>query len=106
MRKPLCEQHPLTDTLFLYLMLSQETNPAVVNNSSPSIYCFDVEAVNEFFRSHMSAETLARTIREFNHHVAILSLNTPDAPPVISQIMGYLNDFAETINPYFTNQNM
>ena len=83
-------------------MLKQETNPAVVNNSSPSTYCFDVEAVNEFFRSHMSAETLARTIREFNHHVAILSLNTPDAPPVISQIMGYLNEFAETINPYFS----
>lgn len=87
-------------------MFNKETNPAVVNNSSPSTYCFDVEAVNEFFRSHMSAETLARTIREFNHHVAILSLNTPDAPPVISEIMGYLNDFAETINPYFTNQNM
>jgi len=50
----------------------------------------------------MPAETLARTIREFNHHVVILSLNTPDVPPVISEIMGYLNDFAETINPYFS----
>ena len=77
-RKPLCEQHPLTDTLFLYLMFTQETNPAVVNNSSPSTYCFDVEAVNEFFLSYMPAETLARIIREFNHHVAILSLKTPD----------------------------
>ena len=50
----------------------------------------------------MSAETLARIIREFNHHVAILSLNTPDAPFEISQIMRHLNEFAETINPYFS----
>ena len=77
-RKPLFQQHPLTDFLFLYTMLKQENNPAVVNNSSPSTYCFDADAVNEFFLSYMSAETLARTIREFNHHVAILSLNTPD----------------------------
>ena len=88
-------------------MLIQETNPASENNKiANSSYCFDVEAVNEFFRSHMSAETLARIIREFNHHVAILSLNTPDALPVISEITGYLNEFAETINPYFTNQNI
>ena len=83
-------------------MLQQGQNPAVVNNSSPSNYCFDVEAVNKFFLSYMSAETLARIIREFNHHVAILSLNTPDAPFEISQIMRHLNEFAETINPYFS----
>ena len=105
-RKPLFQQHPLTDFLFLYTMLKQETNPAVVNNSSPSTYCFDADAVNEFFLSYMPAETLARTIREFNHHVTILSLNTPDVPFEISQIMRHLNEFAETINPYFTNQNM
>jgi hypothetical protein len=58
-------------------MLQQGQNLAVVNNSSPSTYCFDADAVNEFFLSYMPAETLARTIREFNHHVAILSLNTP-----------------------------
>jgi len=59
-------------------MFNKETNPAVVNNSSPSTYCFDADAVNEFFLSYMPTETLARIIREFNHHVAILSLNTPD----------------------------
>ena len=88
-------------------MLNRETNLASENNKiANSSYCFDADAVNEFFLSYMPAETLVRTIREFNHHVAILSLNTPDAPPVISQIMGYLNEFAETINPYFTNQNI
>lgn len=88
-------------------MLKQENIPASENNKiANSLYCFDVEAVNEFFLSYMPAETLACTIREFNRHVAILSLNTPDVPFEISQIMRHLNEFAETINPYFTNQNM
>ena len=69
MRKPLCEQHPLTDTLFLYLMFTQETNPAVVNNSSPSTYCFDVEAVNEFFTDRIS-------IKEFSDSMRTLIYNT------------------------------
>ena len=62
-------------------MLKQENNHASENNKiANSSYCFDADPVNEFFLSYMPAETLARTIREFNHHVAILSLNTPEAP--------------------------
>ena len=44
-------------------MLEQGQNPAVVNNSSPSTYCFDVEAVNEFFTDRISIEDFSAFMR-------------------------------------------
>ena len=51
-------QHLLTDTLSLYLMSYQKTNPAVVNNSSSSTYCFDVES-------------FARSMRAYNNEISL-----------------------------------
>jgi len=67
----LFEQHPLTDTLFLYTMFKQETNPAVVNNSSPSTYCFDVEAVNEFFTDRISIEDFSAFMRTLIYNTSM-----------------------------------
>ena len=70
-RKLLFQQHPLTDTLFLYTMLKQETNPAVVNNSSSSTYCFDVEAVNEFFTDRISIEEFSDSMRTLIYNTSM-----------------------------------
>ena len=108
MRKPLCEQHPLTDTLFLYLMFKQETNPAVVNNSSPSTYCFDVEAVNEFFTKEISVPEFTRYMRMLIYETTRLHLRYCDTASgelseEVLKAYDYLNGLSEVLNPYFTN---
>ena len=108
-RKLLFQQHPLTDTLFLYTMLKQETNPAVVNNSSPSTYCFDVEAVQRFFSTVISVESFARSMRAYNNEISLTFMVLSDSEseePIPSEVVKgaiYLNKFLETLNPYFTN---
>ena len=111
MRKPLCEQHPLTDTLFLYLMFTQETNPAVVNNSSPSTYCFDVEAVNQFFAEEIHVQEFTRYMRILIYETTRLHLRYCDTASgelseEVLQAYDYLNGLSEALNPYFTNQNL
>ena len=109
MRKPLIQQHPLTDTLFLYTMLNQGQNPAVVNNSSPSTYCFDVEAVQRFFSTVISVESFARSMRAYNNEISLTFMVLSDSEseePIPSEVVKgaiYLNKFLETLNPYFTN---
>ena len=108
-RKLLFQQHPLTDTLFLYTMLKQETNPAAVNNSSPSTYCFDVEAVQRFFSTVISVESFARSMRAYNNEISLTFMVLSDSEseePIPSEVVKgaiYLNKFLETLNPYFTN---
>ena len=97
--------------LFLYLMLSQETNPAVVNNSSPSTYCFDVEAVNEFFSKEISVQEFTRYMRMIIYETTRLHLHYCDiASGELSEeallAYDYLNGLSEVLNPYFTNQNI
>ena len=78
LRKPLIQQHPLTDTLFLYTMLNQGQNPAVVNNSSPSTYCFDVEAVNQFFAEEIHVQEFTRYMRMLIYETTRLHLRYCD----------------------------
>ena len=111
MRKPLCEQHPLTDTLFLYLMFTQETNPAVVNNSSPSTYCFDVEADNQFIAEEIHEQEFTRYMRILIYETTRLHLRYCDTASgelseEVLQAYDYLNGLSEALNPYFTNQNL
>ena len=90
-------------------MLRQETNPAVVNNSSPSTYCFDVEAVQRFFSTVISVEDFARSMRAYNNEISLTFMVLSDSEseePIPSEVVKgaiYLNKFLETLNPYFTN---
>ena len=72
-------------------MLQQGQNFAVVNNSSPSTYCFDVEAVNQFF---------AEDTRLIMRHCDIAS---GELPQEVLLAFEYLNGFSEVLDPYFTN---
>lgn len=109
MRKPLCEQHPLTDTLFLYLMFTQETNPASENNKiANSSYCFDVEAVNQFFAEDISVQAFTRYMRILIYENTRLIMRHCDIasgelPQEVLTAFEYLNGFSEVLDPYFTN---
>ena len=108
LRKPLIQQHPLTDTLFLYTMLNQGQNPAVVNNSSPSTYCFDVEAVNQFFAEDISVQAFTRYMRILIYENTRLIMRhcdiaSGDVPTEVLTAFEYLNGFSEVLDPYFTN---
>ena len=110
-RKLLFQQHPLTDTLFLYTMLKQETNPAVVNNSSPSTYCFDVEAVNEFFTKEISVPEFTRYMRILIYettrlHLRYSEIASGELSDDVLLAYDHLNGLSEVLNPYFTNQNI
>ena len=107
-RKPLFEQHPPTDFLYLYVMFKQETNPAVVNNSSPSTYCFDVEAVNQFFAEDISVQAFTRYMRILIYENTRLIMRHCDIasgelPQEVLTAFEYLNGFSEVLDPYFTN---
>jgi hypothetical protein len=107
-RKPLFQQHPLTDFLFLYTMLKQENNLAVVNNSSPSTYCFDVEAVNQFFAEDISVQAFTRYMRILIYENTRLIMRHCDIasgelPQEVLTAFEYLNGFSEVLDPYFTN---
>ena len=75
-------------------MLQQGQNPAVVNNSSPSTYCFDVEAVNQFFAEEIHVQEF--TLRYCDTASGELSEE-------VLQAYDYLNGLSEVLNPYFTN---
>ncbi|MEB3076053.1 hypothetical protein [Capnocytophaga gingivalis] len=111
MRKLLLEQHPLTDTLFLYTMFQQETNPAVVNNSSPSTYCFDVEAVNEFFTKEISVPEFTRYMRMLIYettrlHLRYCEIASGELSDDVLLAYDHLNSLSEVLNPYFTNSKL
>lgn len=106
--KLLFEQHPPTDFLYLYIMFKQETNPAVVNNSSPSTYCFDVEAVNQFFAEDISVQAFTRYMRILIYENTRLIMRHCDIasgelPQEVLRAFEYLNGFSEVLDPYFTN---
>lgn len=89
-------------------MFNKETNPAVVNNSSLSTYCFDVEAVNEFFTKEISVPEFTRYMRMLIYETTRLHLRYCDtASGEISEEVlkayDYLNGLSEVLNPYFTN---
>lgn len=89
--------------LFLYLMLSQETNPAVVNNSSPSTYCFDVEAVNEFFTDRISIEDFSAFMRTLIYNTSMQYLKdchdgSGYMPREVYRGLDYLNSFTDLIS--------
>ena len=52
-------------------MFNQETNPAVVNNSSPSTYCFDADALNEFFTDRISIEEFSNSMRTLIYNTSM-----------------------------------
>ena len=102
-RKPLFEQHPPTDFLYLYVMFKQETNPAVVNNSSPSTYCFDVEAVNEFFTDRISIEEFSDSMRTLIYNTSMQYLKdchdgSGYMPREVYRGLDYLNSFTDLIS--------
>ena len=106
--KLLFEQHPPTDFLYLHIMFKQETNPAVVNNSSPSTYCFDVEAVNQFFAEDISVQAFTRYMRILIYENTRLIMRHCDIasgelPQEVLTAFEYLNGFSEVLDPYFTN---
>ena len=69
-------------------MLEQGQNPAVVNNSSPSTYCFML--IYETTRLHLRyCDTASGELSE-----------------EVLQAYDYLNGLSEVLNPYFTNPNL
>ena len=92
-------------------MLEQGQNLAVVNNSSPSTYCFDVEAVNQFFAEDISVQAFTRYMRiliyentrPIMRHCDIVS---GELPQEVLRAFEYLNGFSEVLDPYFTNENI
>ena len=92
-------------------MLSQENNLAVVNNSSPSTYCFDVEAVNQFFAEDIRVQEFTRYMRILIYETTRLIMRhcdiaSGDVPTEVFRAYEYLNGFSEVLDPYFTNQNI
>lgn len=92
-------------------MLKQENNLAVVNNSSPSTYCFDVEAVNQFFAEDIRVQEFTRYMRILIYETTRLIMRhcdiaSGDVPTEVFRAYEYLNGFSEVLDPYFTNQNI
>ena len=89
-------------------MLSQENNLAVVNNSSPSTYCFDVEAVNQFFAEDISVQAFTRYMRILIYentrlHLRYCDTASGELSEEVLQAYDYLNGLSEVLDPYFTN---
>ena len=102
------EQHPPTDFLYLHIMFKQENNSAVVNNSSPSTYCFDADAVNQFFAEDISVQAFTRYMRILIYENTCLIMRHCDIasgelPQEVLTAFEYLNGFSEVLDPYFTN---
>lgn len=91
---------------------NNEKNVAMVNNSilchtpngtTTAPYNFDIEAVSKFFKS-VTAKEFAKMIRTLNYKASLIWLENPqDVSPNLTVAMSYLNEFAETIDPYFYN---
>ena len=107
--KLLFEQHPPTDFLYLYIMFKQETNLASENNKiANSSYCFDVEAVNQFFAEDISVQAFTRYMRILIYENTRLIMRHCDIasgelPQEVLTAFEYLNGFSEVLDPYFTN---
>ncbi|GIM62026.1 hypothetical protein CAPN008_20760 [Capnocytophaga canis] len=84
-------------------MLEQEKNnqtPAVTHRQA---YCFDVEAVDDFFRKQISTQAFAKKIRRYLRESSLIYLENPnDVPNDLSTTMAILDTFAEILDPYFT----
>ena len=92
-------------------MLQQGQNPAVVNNSSPSTYCFDVEAVNEFFAEEIHVQEFTRYMRMLIYettrlHLRYCEIASGELSDDVLLAYDHLNSLSEVLNPYFTNQNI
>ena len=88
-------------------MFNQETNPAVVNNSSPSTYCFNVNALQRFFSTVISVKDFADYMRAYNTEISITYLVLSDSEseePIPNEVVKgaiYLNKFLEALDPKF-----
>ena len=93
-------------------MLKQENNPASENNKiANSSYCFDVEAVNQFFAEDISVQAFTRYMRILIYETTRLIMRhcdiaSGDVPTEVFRAYEYLNGFSEVLDPYFTNQNI
>ena len=89
-------------------MFNKETNPAVVNNSSPSTYCFDVEAVNQFFAEEIHVQEFTRYMRMLIYettrlHLRYCEIASGELSDDVLLAYDHLNSLSEVLNPYFTN---
>ena len=80
-------------------MLQQGQKTAVVNNSSPSTYCFDADAINEFLTLGFSLDEFTKILRAFLMEVSLQYLKSPFVPDVIYNGVETLNAFLEQIDP-------
>lgn len=83
-------------------MFNKETNSAVVNNSSPSTYCFDVEAVNEFFTERISIEDFSAFMRTLIYNTSMQYLKdchdgSGYMPHEVYRALDFLNSFTDLI---------
>lgn len=70
--KLLFEQHPPTDFLYLYIMFKQENNLASENNKiANSSYCFDADALNEFFTDRIIIEEFSNSMRTLIYNTSM-----------------------------------
>ena len=84
-------------------MLEQGQNPAVVNNSSPSTYCFDVEAVNQFFAEEIHVQEFTRYMRILIYETSMQYLKdchdgSGYMPREVYRGLDYLNSFTDLIS--------
>ena len=90
-------------------MLNRETNLASENNKiANSSYCFDVEAVNQFFAEDISVQAFTRYMRILIYENTRLIMRHCDIasgelPQEVLTAFEYLNGFSEVLDPYFTN---
>ena len=80
----------------------------MVNNSSPSTYCFDVEAVNKFFAEEIHVQEFTRYMRMLIYettrlHLRYCEIASGELSEEVLQAYDYLNGLSEVLNPYFTN---
>lgn len=64
-------------------------------------YCFNAEAVNEFFSKIIDVQDFAKEIRRYNLETSLVWLENPEIMPDNSaEIVRILNDFIEALDPY------
>ena len=71
-------------------MSYQKTNLDVVNHSSPSTYCFDVEILQRFFSTIISVKSFARSMRAYNNEISLTFIVLSDSEseePILSEVV-------------------
>ena len=83
----------------------------MVNNSSSSTYCFDVEAVNKFFAEEIHVQEFTRYMRMIIYettrlHLRYCEIASGELSEEVLLAYDYLNGLSEVLNPYFTNSKL